>query len=135
MRSSSFAKVLLLAGCMATQFLGVSAQAQDSAARKEIKREDLAGAPGMEVVNSISELKPGDTLALHIHHGIESAIVLQGGMIQVPGKDPTPLPTGVSLMNLRNVPHGGWKVVGDTTIRLFTVHIVDKGKPLYDTPK
>ena len=135
MRSSSFAKTLLLASCLTTQFLVLPAQAQDSAARKELKREDLAGAPGMEVVNSISELKPGDTLALHIHHGIESAIVLQGGMIQVPGKDPTPLPTGVSLMNMRNVPHGGWKVVGDTTIRLFTVHIVDKGKPLYDTPK
>ncbi len=135
MRSISFGKALLLAGCLASQFPGLPAQAQDSAARKELKREDLAGAPGMEVVNSISELKPGDTLALHIHHGIESAIVLQGGMIQVPGKDPTPLPTGVSLMNMRNVPHGGWKVVGDTTIRLFTVHIVDKGKPLYDTPK
>ena len=88
----------------------------------------------MEVINSISEVKPGDTLAVHIHHGVESAIVLQGGMIQGPGKDPTPLPAGVSLMNLRNVPHGGWNVVGDTTIRLFTVHIVDKGKPLYDAP-
>jgi len=52
----------------------------------------------------------------------------------VPGKDPTPLPTGLSLMNLRSVPHGGWKVVGDTTTRLFTVHIVDKGKPLNDVP-
>lgn len=135
MRSRTSGKALLLAGCLAIPFLGSPAQAQDSAARKELKREDLAGVPGMEVVNSISELKPGDTLALHIHHGIESAIVLQGGMIQVPGKDPTALPTGVSLMNLRNVPHGGWKVVGDSTIRLFTVHIVDKGKPLYDTPK
>ena len=135
MYSRTVVNALLIAGCLAAQFLVLSVQAQDSAARKELKREDLAGAPGMEVVNSISELKPGDTLALHIHHGIESAIVLQGGMIQVPGKDPAPLPTGVSLMNLRNVPHGGWKVVGDSTIRLFTVHIVDKGKPLYDTPK
>lgn len=58
----------------------------------------------MEVVNSISEPEPGDALAVHIHHGIESAIVLQGGMIEVPGKDPTPLATGVSLMNLRHVP-------------------------------
>ena len=134
MGSRLFGRALLMVGCLATQLPGVSVQAQDSAGRKEIKREDLAGAPGMEVINSISEFKPGDTLALHIHHGIESAIVLQGGMIQVPGKDPSPLPTGVSLMNLRNVPHGGWKVVGDTTILLFTVHIVDKGKPLYDAP-
>ena len=111
------------------------ALAQDSPARKELKREDLAGAPGMEVINSISELKPGDFLALHFHHGIESGVVLQGGIVEIPGKGQIALPTGAPIMNLRNVPHGGWKVVGDTTIRLFTVHIVDKGKPLYDIPK
>ncbi len=117
--------------------LGLTAAvlAQDSPARKEIKREDLTGAPGMEVINSISELKSGDTLVLHFHHGIEAGIVLQGGMVQAPGKDPMPLPTGAPIMNLRDVVHGGWKVVGETTIRLFTVHIVDKGKPLYDTTK
>jgi hypothetical protein len=30
---------------------------------------------------------------------------------------------------------GGFKVVGDTSLKLFTVHIVDKGKPLYDYSK
>jgi hypothetical protein len=115
--------------------LGLTAAAisQDSPARKEIQRNDLTGAPGMEVINSISELKPGDTLALHIHHGIEAGIVLQGGMVQAPGRDPMPLPTGTVIMNLRDVAHGGWKVIGETAIRLFTVHIVDKGKPLYDS--
>jgi hypothetical protein len=96
---------------------------------------DLSGASGMEVITSISELKPGDFLALHFHHGVEAGTVLQGGMVQVPGKDPIMLPTGAPIMNLRDVPHAGWKVVGDTPIRLFTVHIVDKGKPLYDTAK
>lgn len=115
--------------------LPAPASAQDSAARKEIKREDLSGAAGMEVITSISELKPGDLLPLHIHHGIEAGLVLQGGMVQLPGKDPMALPTGASIMNLRNVAHAGWKVVGDSTIRLFTVHVVDKGKPLYDAPK
>ena len=28
--------------------------------------------------------------------------------------------------------HAGWTVVGQKTIRLLTVHVVDKGKPLYD---
>ncbi len=109
--------------------------AQDSAARKEIRRVDLSGAPGMEVITSISEIKPGETLALHIHHGIEAGTVLQGGMVQPPGKDPIELPTGAPIMNLRDVPHAGWKVVGTSTLKLFTVHIVDKGKPLYDSPK
>ena len=107
----------------------------DSRQRVELKRADLSGAPGMEVIASTAEYKNGDAIDLHIHHGIEAAYVLQGGMVQVPGKDPMPLPTGASLLNLRDVKHGGFKVVGDTPLKLFTVHIVDKGKPLYDYSK
>ena len=107
----------------------------DSRQRVEQKRTDLTGAPGMEVIASIGEYKNGDTIDLHIHHGVEAAYVVQGGMVQVPGKDPMPLPTGASLLNLRDVKHGGFKVVGDTPLKLFTVHIVDKGKPLYDYSK
>jgi hypothetical protein len=42
------------------------------------------------------------------------------------------LATATTVMNLRDVKHGGFKVVGDTSLKLFTVHIVDKGRPLYD---
>lgn len=38
-------------------------------------------------------------------------------------------------MNLRNAKHGSFKVLGDTSLKLFTAHIVDKGKPLYDYSK
>ena len=107
----------------------------DSRQRVEQKRADLTGAPGMEVIASTAEYKNGDPIDLHIHHGIEAAYVLQGGMVQVPGKEPMPLPTGASLLNLRDVKHGGFKVVGDTPLKLFTVHIVDKGKALYDYSK
>ena len=107
----------------------------DSRQRVELKRADLSGATGMEVIASTAEYKNGDAIDLHIHHGIEAAYVLQGGMVQAPGKDPMPLPTGASLLNLRDVKHGGFKVVGDTPLKLFTVHIVDKGKPLYDYSK
>ena len=104
----------------------------DSPQRVEQRRADLVGAPGMEVIASIGEYKPGDSIGLHIHHGIEAAYVVQGAMVQVPGRDPMPLTTGASLLNLRDVKHGGFKVVGDTPLKLFTVHVVDKGKPLYD---
>ena len=107
----------------------------DSRQRVEQKRADLSGASGMEVIASTAEYKNGDAIDLHIHHGIEAAYVVQGGMVQAPGKDPMPLPTGASLLNLRDVKHGGFKVVGDTPLKLFTVHIVDKGKPLYDYSK
>ena len=107
----------------------------DSRQRVEQKRADLTGAPGMEVIASIGEYKTGDTIDLHIHHGIEAAYVVQGSMVQAAGKDPMPLPTGVTTLNLRDIKHGGFKVVGDTPLKLFTVHIVDKGKPLYDYAK
>lgn len=107
----------------------------DSAQRVEQKRADLSGAPGMEVIISTSEYKTGEAIDLHIHHGIEAAYVVQGASVQSPGKDPMPLPTGASLLNLRDVKHGGFKVVSDTPLKLFTVHIVDKGKPLYDYGK
>jgi len=104
----------------------------DSPQRVEQKRADLTGAPGMEVIASVAEYKPGDSLALHTHHGVEAAYVLQGASVQPQGKEPIALPTGATLLNLRDVKHAGFKVVGDTSLRLFTVHIVDKGKPLYD---
>ena len=107
----------------------------DPPQRVELKRSDLSGAPGMEVIASVHEYKTGEAIELHLHHGIEAGYVLQGAMVQSPGKDPAPLPTGASLLNLRDVKHGGFKVVGDVPLKLFTVHIVDKGKPLYDYNK
>ncbi len=104
----------------------------DSPQRVEQKRTDLTGAPDMEVIASIAEYKPGEGIELHIHHGIEAAYVLQGATVQIPGKEPMKLPTGATLMNLRDVKHAGFTIVGDTSLKVFTVHVVDKGKPLYD---
>ena len=109
--------------------------AQDSPGRKELRRVDLSGAPGMEVVLSLGEYKPGDEIPLHFHHGVEAGHVLEGGMVEVPGKPPFAIPTGAPIMNLRDANHAGFKIVGDKTIKLITVHIVDKGKPLYDWVK
>jgi mannose-6-phosphate isomerase-like protein (cupin superfamily) len=108
----------------------------DSPQRQEKQRVELLGpngiSTGMEVISSVAEYKPGEGIDLHLHHGIEALYVVQGAQIQVPGKEPLSLTTGASLMNLRMVPHGGFKVVGDTSLTLFTVHIVEKNQPLYD---
>ena len=55
--------------------------------------------------------------------------------MQVPGSDPRKLIAGATNVNLRDVKHGGFKVIGDSSLKLFTVHVVDKGKPLYDNSK
>jgi quercetin dioxygenase-like cupin family protein len=89
----------------------------------------------MEVVVSISETKPGETLARHLHHGEEAFYVLEGATAELPDGKQISLATGAAGINVREVAHAGFRVVGDKTFKLLTVHIVDKGKPLYDTPK
>ena len=115
---------------------GLTAQTlTDSPQRKEQKRTDLTGAPNMEVIASIVELKPGESSNLHVHHGVEAFHVLQGALVQAPGQEPSMLPTGLTSLNLRDVKHGAFKVLGETPLKLLTVHIVDKDKPLYDYVK
>jgi uncharacterized cupin superfamily protein len=107
---------------------------QDSPYRKELKRADLSGT-NMVVITSINEIQPGQSSMLHIHHGEEAFYVIDGGTIELPDGKQVPFPTGVTNVNVRDVPHGAFKVVGDKPIKYLSVHIVDKDKPLYDTPK
>jgi quercetin dioxygenase-like cupin family protein len=109
------------------------AQDLDPKNRKELKRTDLTGT-NMEVVLSTTEYQPGDSVARHIHHGVEAFYVIQGATIETPDGKQMQLKTGAGSMNLRDVPHAGFKVVGDSALKLVTVHVVDKGKPLYDAP-
>jgi quercetin dioxygenase-like cupin family protein len=130
MLASSSLGLLLFALGVAT---GLTAQTlTDAPQRVEQKRADLSGAPNMEVIASIVEIKPGDSSNLHVHHGVEAFHVLQGALVQAPGQAPSMLPTGLTSLNLRDVKHGAFKVVDDKPLKLVTVHIVDKGKPLYD---
>lgn len=104
----------------------------DSPQRVEHRRTELSGAPGMEVIASTAEYRPGDRIDLHLHHGVEAVYVVQGATVQAHGKPAMTLQTGAAAMNLREVRHAGFTVIGDVPLKLFTVHIVDKGKPLYD---
>jgi quercetin dioxygenase-like cupin family protein len=134
MRSITAVRLLLAASlCLLT--VGAAAVSYDMPNRHELKRADLLGAPGMEVITSISEYQVGETIPRHLHHGIETGYVLQGSTVQLPGQPPTRLETGSPIMNLRDVPHAGFKVVGPESLKLLTVHIVDKDKPLYDWVK
>lgn len=119
---------LLVALCMIS-----AAHSQDSPYRTELKRADLTGT-NMEIITSISEIKPGEVSMLHVHHGDESYYFLEGGTIETPDGKQRNVPTGAVGVNAREVPHGAYKVVGDKPIKILTVHIVDKGKPLYDKP-
>ena len=118
----------------AAAFVGLAhAQSLVPKNRDELKRTNLTGT-SMEVVLSTAEYHPGEFIPLHIHHGEEAFYVIQGATVETPDGKQIKLATGAGSINLRNVPHAGFKVVGDTPLKLVTVHIVDKGTPLYDNP-
>lgn len=127
--------ILLFAAASTLPGARLSAQEFQPGTVQELKRADLDGAPGMEVITSRGEYKPGQGIPRHLHHGLETGYVLQGALIQEPGKEPRLLATGVPIWNLRDVPHAGYTVVGDTPLILLTVHIIDKGRPVYDYVK
>ena len=121
-------------GMLLASVLSVPAHSQDSPFRKELKRADLTGT-NMEVIVSLNEVKPGEALTLHIHHGEEPYYFLEGGTIETPDGKQVTIPNGATGINARDVPHGAFKVLGDKPLKFLSVHIVDKGKPLYDKPK
>lgn len=130
MRPAAWAATLLVIVWGATGW--ADTMVSDLPQRQELRRADLATSGDMEVITSISEIRKGETLARHYHHGIETGYVLQGTMVQLPGQAPMMMQTGSAIMNLRDVPHAGFTVVGDQPLKLLTVHIIDKGKPLYE---
>jgi quercetin dioxygenase-like cupin family protein len=97
--------------------------------RTELKRGDLTGT-NMEIVISVLEVPPGESIDRHTHPGEEAVYVLQGAILQFPDGREISRPAGEAGINVRDVPHAGYKVVGDTPLKLLTVHIVDKGKPM-----
>lgn len=106
----------------------------DLQSRKEIRRADLSGAPGMEVIVSTIEMKPGDIAPLHHHDGIEVAYIFEGAMIRRDNGEIATLQTGTTIMNLRDVKHAGFTNVDTKTLKFFNVLIVDKNKPLFIFP-
>ena len=107
--------------------LASSALAQ--ANRTVLKRGDLTGTD-MEIIISVLEVPPGTSIDRHTHPGEEAVYVLDGATLQWPDGKEVSRPTGEAGINVRDVPHAGYKVVGDKPLKLLTVHIVDKGKPM-----
>ena len=122
-----------LAALAALAFAGLTL-AQDSPNRKEMKRADLTGT-NMEVIMSTTEYKPGESIPRHFHHGEEAFYVLEGATVETPDGKQIQLATGSGNINKRDVPHAGFKIIGDKPLKLLTVHVVDKGLPLYEPAK
>jgi quercetin dioxygenase-like cupin family protein len=121
-----FLKMISMLGLCAVLIANVCAQ---EIKRKIISRADLTGT-NMEVIMVETELPPGVTSPRHTHPGEEAYYVVEGGTVQFPGEEPKLREPGTGGINKREMPHAGYKVVGDKTIKIVSVYIVDKGKPL-----
>jgi quercetin dioxygenase-like cupin family protein len=97
--------------------------------RTELKRADLTGT-NMEIVIAVLEVPPGSTIARHTHPGEEAVYVLEGSLLKTPDGKEIDRPAGQAGVNVRDVPHAGYTVVGDKPLKILTVHIVDKDKPM-----
>jgi quercetin dioxygenase-like cupin family protein len=89
----------------------------------------------MDVIVTVLEVPPGESLAKHIHPGEEVVYVLEGATLELPDGKQVQFPAGAATINARDVPHAGIKVVGDKTLKMLNVHIVDKGKPVTEFVK
>jgi len=125
----------IIAALAALAFAGaaLAQESLDPKNRQELKRSPLTGT-NMEVVISVIEAMPGETLSRHIHHGEEAFYVLQGATLETADGKQIKFAPGTAAINARDVAHGGLKVIGDTSLKYLAVHIVDKGAPLYDAP-
>lgn len=121
---------ILLAGVVLGAAGTHALQAQEAVERVELRRADLTGADGTEIVMATVTIPPGGAVARHFHHGDEVLYVLEGGSFQAPGTEPVTVEAGATLHFPREVAHGGFTVVGERTLKVVTVHIVDKAKPL-----
>jgi quercetin dioxygenase-like cupin family protein len=97
--------------------------------RTVLKTADLTGTD-MEIIIAVLEVPPGTTIARHTHPGEEAVYVLEGATLQMPDGTEVARAAGTAGVNVRDVAHAGYTVAGDKTMKLLTVHIVDKGKPM-----
>ena len=97
--------------------------------RTELQRHDLTGT-NMEVIVATVEAPPGAVLPRHFHYGEEAVYVIDGAMIETFEGKQQMSETGSSYINIREVPHGGYKVIGNKPLKVVTIHIVDKGKQM-----
>jgi quercetin dioxygenase-like cupin family protein len=110
-------------------FIAMASTAMAQTNRTELRRADLTGTD-KEIIIAILEVPPGSKIDRHTHPGEEAVYVLEGATLQMPDGKEIVRPAGQAGVNVRDVPHAGYKVIGDKTLKLLTVHIVDKGKPM-----
>jgi quercetin dioxygenase-like cupin family protein len=130
-----FAGVASCALCAITGFVASDASAEGAppptpgVTRKILSQLD-GPAPGYVTIVAEVELEPGVMVARHTHPGIESIILVEGGLdLPIEGQPTRALKPGDSALVPTATPHAGGKN-GDKKTRIMSTYVVEKGKPL-----
>ena len=113
--------------------LAFAAQQQPAIKRTILQRQDDPASSKYEAVMGISEIPPGGTSGKHRHPGIELAYILEGSVeLTHEGKPPVTVKAGEATMNTLGGIHTATNR-GTTPVKILTVYVVEKGKPLAET--
>jgi quercetin dioxygenase-like cupin family protein len=88
--------------------------------------------PGYQTVTGIAQIAAGLCAERHSHYGIESGYLMEGDLLlKIEGRPDQNLKPGDPVQIPQGVPHVACTTRG---LKVFTVHIVEKGKP-FATPR
>jgi quercetin dioxygenase-like cupin family protein len=115
------------AACIVLPALLSSTSAQQGIKRTSLGTMDFP--PGYQTVKGLAEIPRGTCAGRHTHPGIETSYILEGeGVSKVDGKPDQPYKAGDSVEIPAGVPHDGCATT--SALKILTVHVVEKGKPL-----
>jgi quercetin dioxygenase-like cupin family protein len=137
MKRTVLAAALLGAGVAVGITVDRTAFAQQQSQQPSIKRTillrtDDAGNKNYEAIMAIAEIPAGAASGKHLHHGVEVAYVLEGTVsVDHDGKPAQVVKAGEAMSNDNAVAHNAHNI-GKTPVKILTVYVVEKGKPLAD---
>jgi quercetin dioxygenase-like cupin family protein len=87
-----------------------------------------AGAKDQEIIIQTRDLKVGETVTPHIHHGVEMTEVVTGTFeLYVKGQPVKVIHAGESFIVPREVPHDARPAPGSPPVHLAVTLVIDKG--------
>ena len=99
--------------------------------RTVLLKTDLVGMEGKEAILALAEIAPGAATGKHTHPGYGFAYVLEGsGSLEIEGKPSIPLKTGAAIYQPSTQVHRGVNDSATAPLKIFSVYIVEKGRPL-----
>jgi quercetin dioxygenase-like cupin family protein len=119
--------------CAVAGFKATAAWAEAPVAPTGIKRLVLkrieGPTPEFETILAMAEIEPGFDVPRHIHPGIESAYIVEGGgVFLMDGEAPREVKAGDGIQVPARRPHS--LKGGDKATKIVSTYILEKGQPI-----